>query len=286
MLSQEEIESYRERLVVYRRNLSHYLHQEALNGLQNMSPSTINGIVEVRKNIRYVKAILRNSNIPVIDHPDDEPANDREHNIDYSLPLVTLDTKRMVDQHKYSKVMRSQRRFVFVKPIGSDLVLGILLGLLAGFIIGKCLESIPYITESISPSLLKNIDTAMTILSGIVGGLFQVVYLKDVPDFLIQRSGQNKTMDSNLRVGSTKESNPCVLLLFDSSVIIGSLTKSTVDNFSGCLVSMTGCLVSSVVFTTLVGLWLFGKLSGSTVLVILGVILIGTHLYGQRNSHG
>ena len=52
--------------------LSVYLRQRATIGASHASPGVINGIRDARDNIRRIKQILREWNVPVVDHPDDE----------------------------------------------------------------------------------------------------------------------------------------------------------------------------------------------------------------------
>ena len=71
MLSQEEIDTQLNLLATNRGNLAHYLLQQAKLGEAYAPPAVANGIREARRNIRRIKGILRDNNVPVSDHPDD-----------------------------------------------------------------------------------------------------------------------------------------------------------------------------------------------------------------------
>jgi len=78
MPSQEEIEKQYQLLFTYRRNLAHYLQQQAdLGGTTYISLGIANGIRETRENIYRIKGVLRAWGIPFENHPDDY---DRETN--------------------------------------------------------------------------------------------------------------------------------------------------------------------------------------------------------------
>jgi hypothetical protein len=71
MATKEEIIHQQTLLTAYRRNLAHYLTQQAVLGEAYVPPIIIQGIRDARENIRRVKSILRGWNVPVVDHPDD-----------------------------------------------------------------------------------------------------------------------------------------------------------------------------------------------------------------------
>lgn len=71
MASSEEIAHQQTLLTTYRRNLAHYLKQQAALGEAYAPPSVANGISEARNNIQRIKRILRGWNIAVEDSPDD-----------------------------------------------------------------------------------------------------------------------------------------------------------------------------------------------------------------------
>jgi hypothetical protein len=71
MATQEDIAHQRNLLAIHRRNLAHYLYQQARLGPAQTPIGTLNGIGEERENIRRVKGILRGWGQSVDDHPDD-----------------------------------------------------------------------------------------------------------------------------------------------------------------------------------------------------------------------
>jgi hypothetical protein len=58
MPSQEDITHQRNLLEINRRNLSHYLKRRDTLGEAYTPPSTLNGILETRANIKRIKSIL------------------------------------------------------------------------------------------------------------------------------------------------------------------------------------------------------------------------------------
>jgi hypothetical protein len=70
----EEVAHQQKLLETHRRNLAHYLKQQALHGEAYVPPVVVNGIREARDNIRRIKEILRGWSVVVRDHPDDEAA--------------------------------------------------------------------------------------------------------------------------------------------------------------------------------------------------------------------
>jgi hypothetical protein len=74
MPDQADIDHQQKLLTIHRRNLAHYLSQQAaLGGAAYAPPGVANGILETRENIKRLKGILRGWGAIVVDHPDDEP---------------------------------------------------------------------------------------------------------------------------------------------------------------------------------------------------------------------
>ncbi len=72
--SAAEIAHQQTLLTTYRRNLSHYLKQQAALGEAYTPPGVANGILEARSNIQRIKHILRGWNVAVEDYSyDDDP---------------------------------------------------------------------------------------------------------------------------------------------------------------------------------------------------------------------
>lgn len=74
MPNSDEINSLRERLRIYRRNLSTYLNQLAMHGVGYAPPIVTNGIREARDEIARIKAALRSWGEAAEDLPDDTEA--------------------------------------------------------------------------------------------------------------------------------------------------------------------------------------------------------------------
>src|SRR5262245_31938092 len=72
MPSQDDINHQQELLAIHRRNLAHYLGQQAQLGKAVTPLGILNGILEERANIKRIKGILRGWGVAVDDHPDDE----------------------------------------------------------------------------------------------------------------------------------------------------------------------------------------------------------------------
>src|SRR3954453_341413 len=72
MASHDEIEQQQRLLVTHRATLAVYLERLASRGFAHVPPEVIHGIHEARLHIRHNKAILRDWNITVEDHPDDD----------------------------------------------------------------------------------------------------------------------------------------------------------------------------------------------------------------------
>lgn len=73
MASKEDIAHQKNLLTIHRRNLAHYLGQQAAFGTAFTPPVVAHGITEARSNIQRIKGILRGWGIIVDDHPDDAP---------------------------------------------------------------------------------------------------------------------------------------------------------------------------------------------------------------------
>ena len=91
MPSDELIDQQLALLETYRRNLALYLRQQASLGESYIPPGVFNGIHEVRDNIQRIKNTLRDWNVSIEDHPDDEwpgsPASKTElHQSNGSFP--------------------------------------------------------------------------------------------------------------------------------------------------------------------------------------------------------
>jgi hypothetical protein len=71
MPSQEQIDGQQQLLSTHRRTLAHYLRQQAELGSAYTPPGIASGIREARDSIQRIKKALRNWNIEVTDHPDD-----------------------------------------------------------------------------------------------------------------------------------------------------------------------------------------------------------------------
>jgi len=85
MPTEEEIADQRELLTTYRRTLSRYLRQLAQHGEAHAPPSLFEGIREAREQIKRIKAVLRNWNVTVDDHPNDVEALDTTQNCLYII---------------------------------------------------------------------------------------------------------------------------------------------------------------------------------------------------------
>src|SRR5436853_1405390 len=89
----QEITQQQELLQVHRQTLSLYVQQLALLGKAHVRPGVIHGIIEAQSNIRRVKSILRDWDIKVEDHPDDElPVTQLE----IGVPTRKLNPKRQI----------------------------------------------------------------------------------------------------------------------------------------------------------------------------------------------
>src|SRR6266496_5791768 len=75
MPSQEEIGQQQELLAIYRGNVALYLRQEAQLGSAHIPPGVANGLRDARLHIQRIKQILSSWEVPVEDHPDDEPTS-------------------------------------------------------------------------------------------------------------------------------------------------------------------------------------------------------------------
>ena len=75
MPSSEDIAHQQKLLDINRRNLAHYLGQQAALGSAYAPPGVANGIREARNEVRRIKRILRDWNVCVEYHPDDVAAS-------------------------------------------------------------------------------------------------------------------------------------------------------------------------------------------------------------------
>jgi len=73
--SLEDIEHQQGLLRIHRRNLAHYLEQQARFGEALVPVNIVNGIEEEQANIGRIKSILRGWGITITDHPNDAPAS-------------------------------------------------------------------------------------------------------------------------------------------------------------------------------------------------------------------
>ena len=71
MASSEDIAHQQTLLTTYRRNLAHYLKQQATLGEAYTPPGVVHGIIDARSHIQRIKQILRGWNVAVENHPDD-----------------------------------------------------------------------------------------------------------------------------------------------------------------------------------------------------------------------
>lgn len=72
MLIQEGIDAQKQLLDAHRKTLNHFLRQEAQCSSSFVPPHVLSGIDEARQAILDIKMVLRQSNVHVDDHPDDE----------------------------------------------------------------------------------------------------------------------------------------------------------------------------------------------------------------------
>jgi hypothetical protein len=72
MPSQEDIQTQQGLLNAHRQTLALYLQQSALLGAAYIPPGVAHGIADARRNIRNIKATLREWGVPVVNHPNDE----------------------------------------------------------------------------------------------------------------------------------------------------------------------------------------------------------------------
>jgi hypothetical protein len=83
----QDIADQRELLVAHRQTLYGYLRQQAMLGVENVSPAVINGINATRAEIRRIKKVLRDWGETADDHPNDEASHAQNGNLP-SLPVV------------------------------------------------------------------------------------------------------------------------------------------------------------------------------------------------------
>lgn len=73
MPTQDDIEQQLQLLAAHRATLHHWLRQAAQHGGIDLAPPTTgNGIAEARREIASIKVALRDWEVAVADHPDDE----------------------------------------------------------------------------------------------------------------------------------------------------------------------------------------------------------------------
>ncbi len=72
MPSQRDIDHQQSLLKIHRRNLDHYLTQQATLGTAHTPPGVIHGIESTREQIAQIKQTLRGWHVPVEDMPDDD----------------------------------------------------------------------------------------------------------------------------------------------------------------------------------------------------------------------
>src|SRR5262245_29781573 len=76
MLSSEDIDSLLSRLAIHRRNVALLLKRIGYHGGEATTPiSDINSLQENREFIRHIKDTLRNNDVIIDDHPNDERQN-------------------------------------------------------------------------------------------------------------------------------------------------------------------------------------------------------------------
>jgi hypothetical protein len=73
--SSDDIEHQQSLLRIHRRNLGHYLRQQAQWGEALVPAAIVNSIDEERDEIRRIKEMLRGWGIAIADHPNDEPGS-------------------------------------------------------------------------------------------------------------------------------------------------------------------------------------------------------------------
>lgn len=73
MPTQKAIDNLKERLNIHRYKLEIYLKQQARFGKSNVPPNILLDIDEARTEIQQIKSALQQWNVPVDDHPNDEP---------------------------------------------------------------------------------------------------------------------------------------------------------------------------------------------------------------------
>lgn len=108
MTSHEDIEQQQRLLVAHRATLAVYLERLARQGLAHVAPEVIHGIHEARLHIRHIKAMLRDWNITVEDHPDDE-ALSLQNNDFRDGPLATVWPANIPDDRYYSLPRRDRQ---------------------------------------------------------------------------------------------------------------------------------------------------------------------------------
>src|SRR5581483_4618647 len=117
MLTAEDIKVQQELLQTHRQTLSISLKQLAAQSNTYALPATISNIEQARHNIKRIKSILRENNIEVLDHPDDEEpifatrshvSHEQRFNTEYLIHLL---------QFLYNQITRSGVRLFFLISI-------------------------------------------------------------------------------------------------------------------------------------------------------------------------
>lgn len=92
MISQSDIETQEQLLLIHRRNLALYLQQKAIHGYANVPPNIMHGIRESRVEIQKAKKTLEKWNIPITEHPYDEE-NSKETEVNQYNPDIENETQ-------------------------------------------------------------------------------------------------------------------------------------------------------------------------------------------------
>jgi hypothetical protein len=99
---QVDIDTQIVRLQTYRKSLQIYLQQLAVVGTAQAPAHIIHNISECRHNIRRIKSILLNWDVPTDDHPDDEDMSQNQENA--ALPrqsdkgAISTETNEILDR--------------------------------------------------------------------------------------------------------------------------------------------------------------------------------------------
>ena len=99
MANAEEIAHQQTLLTTYRRNLAHYLKQQAtMGGEAYTTPAVMNGIIEARSNVQRIKHILSGWKIAVENLPDDgdSPLSPSVEQPSAAVPAIDRVTLRQI----------------------------------------------------------------------------------------------------------------------------------------------------------------------------------------------